>query len=44
MSKNNKKVTHSKKEEEQAKKVVKIVFVSLVILALAMIIGFSLLG
>ena len=44
MSKNQKKVTHSKKEEEQAKKVVKIVFVSLVILALAMIIGFSLLG
>ena len=44
MSKNKNKVTHSKKEEEQAKKVVKIVFVSLVILALAMIIGFSLLG
>lgn len=44
MSKNKKKVTHSKKEEKQAKKVVKIVFVSLVILALAMIIGFSLLG
>ena len=44
MSKNKKKVTHSKKEEELAKKVVKIVFVSLVILALAMIIGFSLLG
>ena len=44
MSKNKKKVTNSKKEEEQAKKVVKIVFVSLVILALAMIIGFSLLG
>ena len=44
MSKNKKKVTHSKKEEEHAKKVVKVVFVSLVILALAMIIGFSLLG
>ena len=44
MSKNKKIETHSKKEEEQAKKVVKIVFVSLVILALAMIIGFSLLG
>ena len=44
MSKNKKKVTHRKKEEEQAKKVVKVVFVSLVILALAMIIGFSLLG
>ncbi|MCS3107776.1 hypothetical protein NXW60_03260 [Bacteroides fragilis] len=34
MSKNKKKVTHSKKEEEQAKKVVKIVFVSLVILGI----------
>ena len=44
MGKNKKKVTHSKKEEEQAKKVIKVVFVSLVILALAMIIGFSLLG
>ena len=44
MSKNKKKVTHINEEEEQAKKVVKIVFVSLVILALAMIIGFSLLG
>ena len=44
MIKNKKKVTHSKKEDVQAKKVVKVVFVSLVILALAMIIGFSLLG
>lgn len=44
MSRNKKKVTHSKKEEEQAKKIVKIVFVSMVILALAMIIGYSLLG
>ena len=44
MGKVKKKVAISKKEEEQAKKVVKIVFVSLVILALAMIIVFSLLG
>lgn len=43
MSKNKKKVAHTKKEEEQAKRVIKIVFVSLVILALAMLIGFSLL-
>ncbi|NDV81003.1 hypothetical protein D0T87_03305 [Bacteroides sp. 51] len=40
MSKN-KKVKHSKKEEQQAQKVVKIIFVSLIILGLAMIIGFS---
>ena len=42
MSKNNKKkMVHSKKEEEQAKRAIKIVFVSLVVLALAMLIGFS---
>jgi len=40
MSKN-KKVKHSKKEEQQARKVVRILFVSLIILGLAMIIGFS---
>lgn len=40
MSKN-KKVAHSKKEEAQAKRTIKIVFVSLVILALIMLIGFS---
>lgn len=40
MSKN-KKGKHSKKEEQQAQKVVKIIFVSLIILGLAMIIGFS---
>lgn len=40
MSKN-KKVAHSKKEEAQAKRAIKIVFVSLVILALVMLIGFS---
>lgn len=44
MSKNKKKVTHSKKEEAQANKVIKIVFVSLIILALVMLIGFSLVG
>ena len=41
MGKNKKKVTHTKKEEEQAKRVIKIISISLVILALAMIIGFS---
>ena len=41
MGKNNKKVTHTKNEEEQAKRVIKIISISLVILALAMIIGFS---
>lgn len=39
-----KKVQHSKKEEEQAKKVIRIIFISLIILGLAMVIGFSLLG
>ena len=37
-----KKVKHNKKEEQQAQKVVKIIFVSLIILGLAMTIGFSL--
>lgn len=44
MSKNKKKVTHSQKEEQQANKVIKIVFASLIILALIMLIGFSFLG
>lgn len=44
MSKNKKKAMHSKREEQQANKVIKIVFVSLIILALAMLIGYSLLG
>lgn len=39
-----KKVTHSKREEQQANKVIKIIFVSLIILALVMLIGYSLLG
>jgi hypothetical protein len=37
-----KKVKRSKKEEQQARKVVKIIFVSLIFLGLALIIGFSL--
>ena len=41
MSKGKKKVAITKKEEEQAQKVVKIVFVSLIILALIMLIAFS---
>ena len=39
---NRKKVKHTRKEEEQAGKVVKIIIVSLIILSLVMIIGFSL--
>ena len=44
MGKNKKKVTHSKKEEEQAKKVMKRLSVALVVLALVLIIGFSLMS
>mgnify|MGYP007024228340 FL=1 len=44
MGKSKRKAVHSKKEEQQAQKVIKIVFVSLVILALVMLIGFSFLG
>ena len=44
MGKNKKKLRHTKKEEEQAKRVIKIISVGLVILALAMLIGFSFLG
>lgn len=40
MSKN-KKVTHSKKEEAQARRVIQIVFISLIVLALVMLVGFS---
>ncbi len=39
-----KKLAHSKKEEEQARKVMKVIFVSLLIFALVMIIGISFLG
>ncbi|UVV61115.1 hypothetical protein NXY28_15055 [Bacteroides thetaiotaomicron] len=41
MGKSKRKVAHSKKEEEQAQRVVKIVFVSLIILALIMLIAYS---
>ena len=44
MGKVKKKVAISKKEEEQGQKVVKIVFVSLIILALIMLIAFSFFG
>ena len=44
MNKNRKKETASKKEEAQANRVIKIVFVSLVILALVMLISYSFLG
>ena len=44
MGKVKKKVAISKTEEEQAQKVVKIVFVSLIILALIMLIAFSFFG
>ena len=44
MGKNKKKVTHTQKEEEQAKRVLKIIAVSLIIMELVMIVGFSLLG
>lgn len=40
MGKNKRK--HNKKEEQQAQKVVKVIFVSLIVLGLIMIIGFSL--
>ncbi|WP_255490070.1 hypothetical protein [Bacteroides sp. 214] len=39
---NKKKIKNSKKEEQQAGKVVKIIAVSLIILGLLMMIGFSL--
>lgn len=41
MGKSKKKVVHSKKEEEQAQRVIKIVFVSLIILALITLIAYS---
>ena len=44
MGTNKKKVMHTQKEEEQAKRVIKIISISLVILALAMLIGFSFVG
>lgn len=44
MGKGKKKVAISKKEEEKAQRVVKIVFVSLTILALIMLISYSFFG
>ena len=44
MGKAKKKTAISKKEEQQAQKVVKIVFVSLIILALVMLVAFSFFG
>lgn len=41
---NRKKIKHTKKEEQQANKVVKIVVVSLLALACIMLIGYSFLG
>lgn len=43
MSKN-KKTERAAKEEEQANKVIKIVFVSLIIVGLLMVVGFSFFG
>ena len=44
MGKSKKKVMHSRKEEEQAKKVLLIIGVSALILELVMLIGYSFLG
>ena len=44
MGKSKKKVMHSRKEEEQAKKVLLIIGVSALILVLVMLIGYSFLG
>ena len=44
MSSKNKNVKHSKKEEQQGNKVVKIVFISLIILGLALMLGVSFFG
>lgn len=44
MGKSKKKIAQSKKEEEKAQRVVKIVFISLVILALFMLIAYSFFG
>lgn len=44
MGKSKKKVSYTKKEEEQAKRVLLIIGVSALILALVMMIGYSFLG
>lgn len=41
MGKNNRKTAQRKKEEKQAKVVIRTVFISLLILAILMIVGFS---
>ncbi len=44
MSKGKKKIAQSKREEQQAHKVVRTLFVTLIVLALIMLIGFSILN
>lgn len=39
-----KKVSHSKKEEAQAKRVINMIFISAIVLALVMVIGYSVWG
>ncbi len=41
MGKNKKKAAHSAKEQKQAERVIRAVFISLVVLAIVMIVGFS---
>lgn len=41
---NKNKIKHSKKEEEQANKVVKIIFVALIVLGLLLMLGISFFG
>lgn len=41
---NKNKVKHSKKEEEQANKVVKIIFIALIVLGLLLMLGMSFFG
>lgn len=41
MSSKRKNVKHTRKEEEQANKVIKVVFVSLIVLGLLLMLGFS---
>lgn len=44
MSSKNKKVKHTKKEEQQGNRVIKIIFVALIILGFALMLGISFLG
>ena len=41
MSSKNKNVKHSRKEEEKANRIVKVVFVALIVLGLALMLGYS---